>query len=105
MAQNGYAVVTIEKSGLGDSFGCQPCGEVDLLTDIESFDAGYKYMEKLPFVDAANLFIWGHSMGGTIAPEVAKLHHPKGIMVFAFSGRGVNFYSRCIGCKSHCSTI
>jgi hypothetical protein len=39
-------------------------------------------MEKLPFVDAANLFIWGHSMGGTIAPEVAKLHHPKGIMVF-----------------------
>lgn len=80
--RNGYAVVTIEKSGLGDSFGCKPCGEVDLVTDIESFDAGYKYMEKLPFVDAANLFIWGHSMGGTIAPEVAKLHHPKGIMVF-----------------------
>lgn len=80
--KNGYAVVTIEKSGLGDSFGCQPCGEVDLMTDIESFDTGYKYMEKLPFVDAANLFIWGHSMGGTIAPEVAKLHHPKGIMVF-----------------------
>jgi len=81
--KNGYAVVTIEKSGLGDSYGCAPCVEVDLATDIESFDAGYRYMEKLPFVDKDRLFIWGHSMGGTIAPEVAKLHHPKGVMVFA----------------------
>jgi uncharacterized protein len=81
--KNGYAVVTIEKSGLGDSYGCAPCVEVDLATDIESFDAGYRYMEQLPFVDKNRLFIWGHSMGGTIAPEIAKLHHPKGVMVFA----------------------
>lgn len=80
--KNGFAVVTIEKSGMGDSFGCEPCGEADLATDIESFDIGYRYMEKLPFVDQSNLFIWGHSMGGTIAPEVAKHHKPKGIMVF-----------------------
>ena len=80
--KNGFAVVTIEKSGLGDSFGCEACAEADLRTDIESFDAGYNYMERLSFVDKANLFIWGHSMGGTIAPEVAKKHHPKGVMVF-----------------------
>jgi pimeloyl-ACP methyl ester carboxylesterase len=80
--KNGFAVVTIEKSGLGDSFGCEPCTEVDIKTDIESFDLGYQYMEKLDFADKSNLFIWGHSMGGTIAPEVAKLHHPKGIMIF-----------------------
>jgi pimeloyl-ACP methyl ester carboxylesterase len=79
---NGFAVVTIEKSGLGDSFGCEPCTEVDIQTDIESFDAGYRYMEKLPFVDTTKLFIWGHSMGGTIAPEIAKMHNPKGVMVF-----------------------
>jgi len=78
----GYAVVTIEKSGLGDSYNCAPCSEVDLATDIESFDAGYKYMEQLPYVDKNNLFIWGHSMGGIIAPEIAKRHHPKGVMVF-----------------------
>lgn len=80
--RNGFAVVTIEKSGLGDSFGCEPCGEVDLQTDIESFDKGYQYMENLSFADKAKLFIWGHSMGGTIAPEIAKLHNPKGVMVF-----------------------
>lgn len=80
--KNGYAVVTIEKSGMGDSFGCKPCAEVDLATDIDSFNEGYKYMESLQFVDQSRLFIWGHSLGGTIAPEVAKLHNPKGVMVF-----------------------
>jgi len=83
----GYAVVTIEKSGLGDSYNCEPCSEVDLATDIESFDAGYTFMEQLPFVDKNNLFIWGHSMGGVIAPEVAKRHHPKGVMVFGTTFR------------------
>ena len=81
--KKGYAVVTIEKSGMGDTQGCEPCVEVDLQTDIESFDAGYNYMETLPFVDKSKLFIWGHSMGGTIAPEIAMRHKPKGVMVFA----------------------
>ncbi|MBS1772567.1 MAG: alpha/beta fold hydrolase [Bacteroidetes bacterium] len=79
----GYAVVTIEKTGLGDSYGCVPCSEADLVTDIEVFNAGYQYMEALPFVNKNNLFIWGHSMGGVIAPEIAKLHKPKGVIVFA----------------------
>lgn len=79
----GYAVVTIEKSGLGDSYNCTPCSEVDLVTDIEVFDAGYKYMESLPYVDKSRLFIWGHSMGGVIAPEIARKHKPRGVIVFA----------------------
>ncbi|MFT3909879.1 MAG: alpha/beta fold hydrolase [Ferruginibacter sp.] len=83
----GYAVVTIEKSGLGDSYHCVPCGEVDLVTDIESFDAGYKYMEQLPYVDKTKLIVWGHSMGGVIAPEVAKRHKPKAVMVFGATFR------------------
>lgn len=81
--KNGYAVVTAEKSGMGDSYNCAPCNEVDLQTDIESFDAAYTYMEHLKEVDKTKLFIWGHSMGGTIAPEVAKRHTPKGVMVYA----------------------
>ncbi|HLO70700.1 MAG TPA: alpha/beta fold hydrolase [Flavipsychrobacter sp.] len=79
----GYAVVTIEKSGLGDSYNCIPCSEADLVTDIEVFDAGYKYMESLPYVDKSRLFIWGHSMGGVIAPEIARKHKPRGVIVFA----------------------
>lgn len=83
----GYAVVTIEKSGLGDSYNCEPCSEADLITDIESFDAGYTYMESLPFVNKNSLYIWGHSMGGVVAPEVAKRHNPKGVMVFGTTFR------------------
>ena len=80
--KNGYAVVTIEKSGMGDSYQCAPCSEADLATDIESYDQGYRYMENLAVADKANLFIWGHSLGGIVAPEVAKRHSPKGVMVF-----------------------
>ena len=83
----GYAVVTIEKTGLGDSWHCEPCSEADLATDIESFDAGYNYMEQLPYADKNRLYIWGHSMGGIIAPEIAKRHHPKGVMVFGTTYR------------------
>lgn len=83
----GYAVVTIEKSGLGDSYNCEPCSEADLIADIESFDAGYVYMESLPFVNKNQLYIWGHSMGGVVAPEVAKRHNPKGVMVFGTTFR------------------
>ena len=80
---NGFAVVTIEKSGIGDSYNCQPCMEADLVSDMQVFDAGYKYMEQLPYVDNRNLFIWGHSMGGIVAPEIAKAHNPRGVIVFA----------------------
>ena len=80
--QNGYAVVTVEKSGMGDSFNCLPCAEVDLATDIESFDAGFRYMKKLDYVDQQQLYIWGHSLGGMIAPEIARRHKPNGVMVF-----------------------
>lgn len=83
----GYAVVTIEKSGLGDSYNCEPCGEVDLVTDIDSYNTGYVFMERLPFVDKNRLYVWGHSLGGIIAPEVAKLHHPKGVLVFGATFR------------------
>jgi pimeloyl-ACP methyl ester carboxylesterase len=83
----GYAVITVEKSGMGDSYDCVPCSEADLVNEIESFDAGYQYMEQLPFVDKKQLFIWGHSMGGVVAPEIAKRHEPKGVMVFACTFR------------------
>ena len=81
--KNGYVVVTVEKSGMGDSYNCTPCLQADLVTDIQTFDAAYKYMEALPYADKNNLFIWGHSMGGIIAPEIAKKHNPKGVIAYA----------------------
>lgn len=79
----GFTVVTIEKSGLGDSYNCEPCADADLAMDIKVFDAGYRYMQSLPYVDKSRLFIFGHSMGGVIAPLIAERYHPKGVIAFA----------------------
>ncbi|MCD6064052.1 MAG: hypothetical protein K0R82_1963 [Flavipsychrobacter sp.] len=80
---NGFAVVTIEKTGLGDSYGCIPCMDADLATDMQVFETGYRFMEELPYADKNNLFIFGHSMGGVIAPIVAEKHSPRGVIAFA----------------------
>ena len=80
--KHGYSVYTVEKSGIGDSYGCRPCVEVDLQTDIELFKTAYKDFASLPFLDKDNLFIWGHSMGGIIAPIIAQNERVKGIMVY-----------------------
>ncbi len=81
--KGGFAVVTIEKTGLGDSYGCMDCIDADLAMDIKVFEAGYQFMEGLAYADKNNLFIWGHSMGGVIAPIIAERHKPRGVIAFA----------------------
>ncbi len=80
--KKGYTVYTVEKSGVGDSRGCKTCIEVDLQTDIELYETAFDNFSSLPYLDKSNLFIWGHSMGGIIAPIIAQGKHVKGIMVF-----------------------
>ncbi|MCC7030630.1 MAG: alpha/beta fold hydrolase [Chitinophagaceae bacterium] len=80
--KKGYTVYTVEKSGLGDSKDCRPCMEADLQTDIELFETAYRDFAALPYVDRNNLFIWGHSMGGIIAPMIVSKQPVKGIIVF-----------------------
>jgi len=80
--QNGYTVYTIEKSGVGDSYGCKSCYDVDLENDIQIYTAALNDLSNLSYVDKENIFIWGHSMGGIIAPIIAQNKSIKGIMVF-----------------------
>ncbi len=80
--KSGFVVYTVEKSGLGDSKGCKPCIAVDLQSDIDVFATAYRDFAQQPFTDRNNLFIWGHSMGGIIAPLIAQPGTTKGIIVF-----------------------
>jgi pimeloyl-ACP methyl ester carboxylesterase len=80
--EKGYAVMRIEKSGMGDSENTSPCTEVDMFTEIASFETGYKHLKTYSFVDTTNLFMFGHSMGGVIAPVIAEKYNPKGVMVY-----------------------
>ncbi|MBP6623698.1 MAG: alpha/beta fold hydrolase [Chitinophagaceae bacterium] len=79
---HGYAVYTVEKSGLGDSYACKPCQEVDLHADIEVYETALNALSQHKLIDPSRIYIWGHSMGGIIAPMIAQHKSIKGIMVF-----------------------
>jgi pimeloyl-ACP methyl ester carboxylesterase len=80
--EQGFAVARVEKPGMGDCQGTPMCPEIDFLTEQECFETGYLNLKKYAFVDQANLFVFGHSMGGIAAPLLAAKYHPKGVMVY-----------------------
>jgi uncharacterized protein len=77
----GFVVVRVEKSGLGDSQNTPECSSMDLKDEIENFQVGLDKLKTLPYVDLKNVFIFGHSMGGIIAPALASKNELKGVIV------------------------
>ena len=88
LARKGFAVMRVEKSGIGDSKG-EPCDKIDFYTELEGYTQGIKALQQRADIDADNVFIIGHSMGGVMAPLVAKELNVKGII--AYGTIGVNF--------------
>ena len=78
----GYIVMLVEKPGLGDNENTQDCMQIDLYTEIEAFEQGLLELKRLPEVDSENIFIFGHSMGGIVAPVISQKHRLKGVMVY-----------------------
>lgn len=77
----GFVTMRIEKPGQGDSEG-GPTSEVDFDTELAGYLAGLKALKTTEFVDGDNLFLFGHSMGGVMAPLIAKEVPVKGIAVY-----------------------
>jgi photosystem II stability/assembly factor-like uncharacterized protein/pimeloyl-ACP methyl ester carboxylesterase len=78
----GYVTLRIEKSGLGDSKNTPPCGDCDLLDEIENFEVGLKKLKSLPYVDSNQIIIVGHSMGGIVAPAISARNKVAGVVVY-----------------------
>ncbi len=78
----GYVTLRIEKSGLGDSKNTPPCESCDLLDEVENFEAGLRKLKSLPYVDTSQIIIFGHSMGGIIAPAISAKHQVAGVVVY-----------------------
>ena len=78
----GYVVLRVEKSGIGDSQNTPACDSIDLYDEIDSFAQGLKKLRALPYVDTTNIFIFGHSMGGIIAPALGARYPIKGAIVY-----------------------
>jgi alpha-beta hydrolase superfamily lysophospholipase len=80
----GYAVVRVEKPGVGESAGTKACNQLNYQEELAAFQHAFISFKKLPFVDSTRLFLFGHSLGGTIAPLLAakSAYKPRGIMVY-----------------------
>ena len=68
----GYAVITIEKSGLVIVYNCVPAARLIFTTDIESFDAGYTYMESNCLYRQEQAIHMGNLHGGVIARSITR---------------------------------
>ncbi|CCH53319.1 HtrA2 peptidase [Fibrisoma limi BUZ 3] len=82
LARKGYAVYMVEKPGMGDCDGTQPCAEIGFNTELAAFQKGYEKLLTLDWVDKDNVFIFGHSLGGIVAPLLAEQFKPRGVVVY-----------------------
>lgn len=86
MADAGYVTLRVDKPGLGDSGG-PPCGDIDFETELEGYKAALEQLATLPSVDPDRLYVFGHSMGGVMAPYLAKEVPIQGAIVYGTAVR------------------
>jgi pimeloyl-ACP methyl ester carboxylesterase len=82
----GFAVYRVEKPGVGDSQSSRPCSVISFDEELKAFEEGYKDLLANKSVDKDNIFLFGHSMGGVVAPLLEKVHVPKGTIVYGTVG-------------------
>jgi uncharacterized protein len=91
--RQGFVTLRVEKSGMGDSKGL-PCNQLDFQTEAEGYRQGLIKLKNLDYVDADNIFLLGHSMGGAMAPVIAPSNQVRGIIVYgAITANFMEYYS------------
>lgn len=81
LTRAGFVVMRSEKSGVGDSTGA-PCRDVDFHDEVALFASALRKLKSYDFVDTGNVFIFGHSAGGWVAPLLAMAEPVKGIVAY-----------------------
>ncbi len=86
MAKAGFVTMRVDKPGLGDSEGPM-CGDIDFETELVGYVAALKQLKSLPGVDSDRVYIFGHSMGGVMAPYMMKQVGIRGAIVYGTLAR------------------
>lgn len=86
----GFAVYRIEKPGVGDSNSKKHCMQIGFEEELQAFKEGYKDLLQQTSIDSNNIFMFGHSMGGVIAPLLNEVKSPRGIITYGSVGK--NWY-------------
>jgi pimeloyl-ACP methyl ester carboxylesterase len=81
LTRAGFVVMRSEKSGVGDSTGT-PCRDVGFRDEVSLFTSALRKLKSYDFVDSTDVFLFGHSAGGWVAPLVAAAEPVKGIVVY-----------------------
>jgi len=120
----GYAVFRIEKPGIGEYIDLDPCDAYSFDDEVENFRGGLAFLKQLKQVDPEQVYLFGHSLGGHVAPLLAQNKEVAGTMVygtkvkswedymidmvyysFAYSGNAAQVYSLLPTLKSAVSKI
>lgn len=89
LTQHGYVTVRVERPGCGDSEG-GPLRDVGFDSELDGYKQALLDLKQFDFVDSANVFLFGHSMGGMMAPLIAIAVPVRGIAVYG-TGAGTWF--------------
>lgn len=80
----GYVVFRIEKPGVGESAGTKECVRLSYEEEKAAFQNAFAAFKKLSFVDSTRYFLFGHSLGGALAPLLVAQSgsKPRGIITY-----------------------
>ena len=81
MAKEGFVTIRVDKPGIGDSEG-PSCSEIGFAEELEGFAAALAALAEMPEVDPERLYLFGHSMGGVMAPYLSSLTPVRGTVVY-----------------------
>jgi pimeloyl-ACP methyl ester carboxylesterase len=84
--RRGFVTLRVDKPGCGDSEG-GPARDVDFDTELDGYRQALRMLRSRDDVDADRLFLFGHSMGGVMAPLVAADVPVRGIIVYGTIAR------------------
>ncbi len=84
--RHGYVTLRVDKPGCGDSEG-GPARDVDFDTELDGYRQALRMLKARSDVDAEKVFLFGHSMGGVMAPLLASEVPVQGIVVYGTIAR------------------
>ncbi len=83
-AQAGLMTMRVDKRGVGDSEG-SPCASADFVTELSDVRAALAELLAHPARQSAPVVLFGHSVGGMIAPMLAARAPVRGMMIYGSS--------------------
>ncbi len=86
MAKAGFITLRVDKAGLGDSHG-PACDALNFRDELAGYVEAVRAIKQRDDVDPQRVYVFGHSMGGVMAPLIAKQTPLRGAIVYGTLGK------------------